>query len=115
MLSEVTRVTKYKQLHRSVLSETVGLPPVGVYVLAYMGRVVYVGRASISVADRLSNHVYTCDDVGSWMRKVQGDWDNVRLDVLEIPDDCDSGWLDTVEMALIDRFRPLFNTVGNVR
>ena len=41
---------------------------------------------------------------------IEPDWPNVRLDVLEIPDDQDLPWLEQAEEALIRYFRLLFNT-----
>ena len=104
---------RYKRLARTTLKELKDLPHVGVYVIAYMGKVLYVGKASESVDGRLNNHLYKrdTDDIGGWMFKVQDDWHNVRLDVLEPPDEVDQRkWLMEVEGALVREFEPLFNT-----
>jgi hypothetical protein len=83
-----------------------------VYIVAYLGRVVYVGKASQNVDQRLVNHLYRrgTEPFGAWMAKVQADWENVRLDVLEPPDDGNTAyWLKSAEAALIRKLRPLFN------
>lgn len=105
---------KYSELKRTTLAEIGDIPHVGVYVIAYMGKVVYVGKAESSVYGRLANHMYVVDDVGAWMRKVQSDWDNVRLDVLAPPVGADVDWIGRAEEALIHKFSPLFNTALNV-
>jgi len=104
---------KYKSLHRATLSDLGSLPHSGVYIIAYLGRVLYVGKASLSVQERLNGHIYRCSEVGAWMRKVQYEWDNIRVDVLEEPDEAPSNWLTLTEDALIKEFFPLFNEVGN--
>jgi hypothetical protein len=90
-----------------------GLFPDGVYILAYMGRVTYVGKTNMSVGQRLLSHWYSAlarkATLGAWLRKIQGDWSNVRLDILVPPDDEDERWRKEVEYACIRKFRPLFN------
>lgn len=102
---------KPKSLTRTTMAELDNLPHAGIYVLAYMGRVLYVGKA-VSVADRLRSHLRGISLIGAWLLRVREDWGNVRLDVLEQPDEDDS-WLPVAEEALIKRFNPLFNTVLN--
>jgi len=38
------------------------------------------------------------------------DWENVRLDVLEIPDGQSEQWLFQAENVLVKVFKPLFNS-----
>jgi excinuclease UvrABC nuclease subunit len=105
---------KYKSLTRTTLDNLDDLPNSGVYVLAYMGRILYVGVAS-NVIQRLKTHVYgaTRGELGKWIRRMS-DYCNVRLDVLEPPDNCDSpSWMRQVEAELIVKFNPLFNTALN--
>lgn len=105
-------IKKYKSLTRTSLAEAKDLPHTGIYVFAYMGRIIYIGKASMSVADRIRSH-YTNrakELLGDWMDKVRLDWENVALDVLEPPDDVNVNvWLRDVEAALVQRLRPLFN------
>ena len=92
------------------MTELDSLPISGLYVIAYMGRVLYVGRA-VHVADRLRQHLTGKSLLGNWLLNTS-DWDNVRLDVLEQPDDTDN-WQPVAEEALIRQFKPLFNTALN--
>lgn len=106
-------IPKYKTLTRTTLHDMGALPHVGIYIMAYMGRVVYVGKAEESINYRLHGHLYKRDveDIGAWMYKVRDDWHNVRLDVLECPDNVDSRrWLVAAESALIHQLCPLMNT-----
>ena len=108
------KMNKYKSLKRTTLDNMDDLPHYGVYIIAYMGRVLYVGKANDSVVGRLKSHLYKCDveDVGGWMFKVRDDWHNVRLDVLEPPDEGDVDvWLKGAEAACVRQFNPLFNTM----
>lgn len=103
---------KYKSITRTTLAETDGLPYAGVYILAYMGKIVYVGKSHYNVADRLANHwrKRMTEYLGDWMDKMRDDWANIRLDVLEPPDDVDAEqWVRQVEAALVRQFEPLFN------
>lgn len=103
----------YKSKVRTTLHDMDELPTTGVYVVAYMGKIVYVGKTNYSVFHRLENHLRHRDreDFGGWMYKVRDDWHNVRLDVLETPDNVDAPdyWLRTVEGLLVKKFKPLFN------
>lgn len=105
---------KYKSITRTTL-EHIGespLPHAGVYIIAYMGRILYVGKSNDSVIRRLSSHLERADidDIGGWMYKNRYDWHNTRIDVLEAPDNIDINfWLREVENALVKKFSPLFN------
>ena len=104
---------KYKTLTRTSLSELGNVPFCGVYVVAYMGKIVYVGKASQDVVSRLIGHWQNRmnEPLGNWMDKVRADWDNVALDVLEPPDNVNVDyWLQSAESALVQRLNPLFNT-----
>ena len=104
---------KYKSLTRTTLDKTEGLPLAGVYIFAYMGKVVYVGKATQSVVHRLETHWYNRanEAFGDWLDMMRPDWRNVRLDVLEPPDDMRAGyWMLQTEAALVRRHKPLFNT-----
>lgn len=106
-------IEKYKSLTRTSLAEIDNLPHCGVYILAYMGRILYVGKTSYDVAHRLVNHWNhrATELLGDWMDKVRLDWANVALDVLEPPDDVRNVnyWLRQVESALVCKLNPLFN------
>ena len=97
--------------------ENTKIPHRGVYVIAYMKQVVYVGRAHKSVAERLYNHFLCRSRISTWMRRMDNDWDNVRLDILEPPLSIADykQWLTDVERRLIKHFKPLFNTNYNVQ
>ena len=100
---------KYKSITRTTIEKMDDLPHVGIYIIAYLGKVIYIGRARESVIGRLKAHMVTCTPIGAWIRRVN-DWYNVRLDILEAPDCADvDRWLDTAETALIHRFTPLLN------
>jgi hypothetical protein len=106
---------KYMSLTRTTLHEAMNdgvLPHAGIYIVAYMGRVLYVGKSEEGVGHRLTDHIYNCGTelLGGWMYKVRDDWHNVRLDVLEAPDGDDwQYWLQSAESALVRVFNPLFN------
>ena len=93
--------------------EAAELPPAGLYVLAYMGKVVYVGKAEYGVGKRINQHVDRMDRIGMWLANMRLEWANIRLDVLEAPDADTERWLVSAESALIRRFRPLFNETLN--
>ena len=101
---------------RTTLDQTEDLPLTGIYIIAYMGRIVYVGKAMYSVARRITQHYNNGlnECLGEWLHKVQLDWCNVRLDVLEPPNTVEARyWLRQAEAALIREFRPLFNNLMN--
>lgn len=97
--------------YRETVAEMEMIPEThGIYILAYMGEIVYVGKAEISIHDRLRGHFTNSlnEPLGAWLRKVDGDWENIRLDVL-VPPAGHPTWLQDVERQLIAKFRPLFN------
>lgn len=111
-------LAKYKAKIRTTLAETEGLPMMGIYVIAYMRKVVYIGKATRGIADRLEQHWYNRNKerLGNWMDKLKYDWENVRLDVLVPPDDVDARyWIEMAEGQLIRQFKPLFNESINER
>lgn len=92
------------------------LPTPAVYILAYMGKIVYVGKAENSVEQRLSSH-RTCaqrpsESLGKWIIK-NADHSNIRLDILSAPDGAPFNWAREMEAKCIRRFRPLLNTQLN--
>jgi len=90
--------------------ETECLPYSGIYILAYMNQILYVGKSSVSINDRLKSHLEPNSRTGVYLRRIEFDWDNIRLDILE-PPKCDNHdcWLMQAEMSLINQFKPLFN------
>ena len=104
-------VERYSNRHRTTLAAVENIPYVGIYVIAYLGKVMYVGKAESSVYERLRQHLASADPIGAWMRKVQDDWENVRLDALEAPVNVASPhlWLREAERALVAEFNTVFN------
>lgn len=102
---------KYKYLHCTTMDDTCDMPHSGVYIIAYMGKVVYVGISASGVANRIEQHIGANDSIGRWLRAMQWDWHNVRVDALCIPDDADRRWLREAEAALVRRHAPVFNAV----
>lgn len=105
---------KYKSLTRTTLAECADLPHSGIYIIAYMGRVLYVGKANDSIADRLASHLLNrgLERLGYWMECMRWDWCNVRLDCLETPDVHNQEvWIRDAESALVRRLSPLFNSM----
>lgn len=103
---------KYKSLTRTTISGLEDTPYAGVYILAYMGKILYVGKSNYGVVERIKSHINNADhdDVGGWLWKVKSDWHNVRLDILEAPDDIEIDyWLRYVESEMVRKFKPLFN------
>lgn len=101
----------YKSLTRTTIAECADLPHSGIYIIAYMGRIVYIGKA-VDVGRRLAGHITgrANEMLGNWLDAMRFDWPNIRLDVLETPDDADGqAWNSDAERALIRRFNPLFN------
>ena len=86
------------------------LPNAGIYIVAYMHQILYIGKAKISVSDRLRSHMVLMTRIGRWLRMYELDWENVRLDVLEIPDGQSEQWLFQAENVLVKVFKPLFNS-----
>lgn len=93
------------------------LPNSCVYVLAYMRKIVYVGKTANSATNRLMGHVGNVRErkelLGRWLI-VNADHVNVRVDCLETPDSVDEqAWLRETEIACIRKFKPLFNETYN--
>jgi len=113
IIATMNKLTKPSNIYRTTLDQALFenvLPYVGIYVMAYMGKILYVGKAEDGIKDRLTNHISMNKSlIGIWLKSMEADWHNVRLDVLE-PLDCeDRRWLVQAEMALVQRFVPLFN------
>ena len=107
----MNKLTAPASMTRTTIADmpNVSLPHAGIYVIAYLGHVLYVGKSELSVADRISGHMIKPSPLGAWLRRVD-DWANVRLDVLEAPrGELAQAWLKQAEGALIHRFEPLFN------
>lgn len=99
-----------KKIIRTTLADRIP-DAVGVYIIAYLGKILYVGKAEHSVNDRINNHRNNAlkEQLGSWMIRCD-DWPNIRLDVLVAPDLVDlRTWTKLVEAACIRKFSPLFN------
>ena len=100
-----------KQIHRTTIYELVNNDPLisGVYNIAYLGKIMYVGRTESTITDRLAHHCYEKSKLGRWLTSIQDDWVNVRIDILEPASTNDKKWLAQAEEACIKKFRPLFN------
>ena len=86
------------------------LPPSAVYIIAYMGKILYVGKTENCVSTRLIKHMrIDRSRIGCWLSAMESDWCNVRLDILEPPHPDDHQWLSKIEEACIKKFNPLFN------
>jgi hypothetical protein len=82
------------------------LPYSGVYILAYMGKIVYVGR-SVDLPDRLRCHCARGNQlIDAWLYGMRFDYQNIRLDILA---SVDPVWLKEVEDVCIKHFKPLLN------
>ena len=106
------RLPKYENKTRTTFDQVyeTPLPYVGIYIIAYMGEVLYVGKAESSVFDRLNGHIERRKSrIGLWLYAMEFDWKNVRLDILEPPAYEGHDWLVKVENACIKQFNPLFN------
>jgi excinuclease UvrABC nuclease subunit len=102
-----------KTKYRITMADLSELPDIsGIYILAYMGQILYVGKASGSVPYRIVSHFNNAlhENIGAWLRNFESDWQNVRLDILEAPLENFDTWLTNAEIALIRKFKPLFNT-----
>jgi hypothetical protein len=112
MMANNNTLPKHKSLTRTNMEEAVDLPYSGVYIIAYMGKIVYVGKSGYNVSERLTNHVLNRhkEPLGGWLYNMRFDWINIRLEVLESPDDVnETYWLQETENALIRKLKPLFN------
>ena len=106
------RLPRYDNLHRTTVSKVFEEEQnyAGVYVLAYMGQVLYVGKAEADVSESLNNHMmYSHSRIGIWLRAMQWDWSNVRIDILEPTEQGGNQWIKDAEIACIKHFLPLFN------
>ena len=97
---------------RITLADEIPSTP-GIYILSYMGRIVYIGKAETDVKGRLETHRWEALDsseiLGEWMVKCD-DWSNIGLDILVPPFDYDIRvWLQDAEAACVQKFNPLFN------
>ena len=108
----MSKLPRPKEILRITLADEIPDIP-GVYVLAYFGKIVYIGISEIGVMHRLQEHGIHADKtselLGKWMIRCS-DWENVRLDILVPPDGVDMRWwLKTTESTCIRRFIPLLN------
>lgn len=106
---------KYKLKTRTTIAEleNTSIPNTGIYLVTYMKKIVYIGKSNTSISDRLRSHLTNraFEPFGNWLNNIRFDWANVRLDVLEPPDDMEIEiWLRDVESALVRRHKPLFNS-----
>jgi excinuclease UvrABC nuclease subunit len=100
-----------RQKIRITLADKIPVEP-GIYIISYLGKIIYVGKTEESVKHRLTGHMTNSRNelLGSWMRRVD-DWENIGLDVLVPPNDVEDlkSWLRNAEAACIKKFSPLFN------
>lgn len=102
----------FGKLIRTTMSELPNIQEcIGIYIVAYMGKIVYVGKAEYNIPSRLVGHFTNAlnEPFGAWLRMIEPDWQNVRLDVLTLPDEVGDWWLREAENTLIRKFNPLFN------
>lgn len=107
-----------KEIFRTTLADEIPDVP-GVYVFAYLGKVLYVGISTVSVKRRIrehqSNAIASNELLGQWMIKCT-DWENIRVDVLIPPDSEDQKyWLRTAESTCIRRLIPLLNQQHSIK
>ena len=104
--------SKNYKLFRSTFDkiEEIGIPYTGIYIIAYLGEIIYIGIASLSIEHRIKNHMSTFSMLGQWLSLVN-DYSNIRIDILEPPDDCENVryWLKHYENKLIKKLSPLLN------
>ena len=106
------KIASPKEIIRTTVDElgNLGEPESGIYILAYVGKVIYVGKASAGINARLRQHIVTHSLVGQWL-DTNKDWANIRLDILVPPDNQDEkAWLRRAEVACINQFSPLLNS-----
>ena len=106
------------EIIRTTLDKIEDIPDVeGIYLIAYMGRILYVGK-SFSVPTRIVGHYLNALDekIGRWLVLSEFDCENTRIDILVAPlcDDVKS-WLRIAEGRLIRKFDPIFNTMLCIR
>ena len=100
-----------KRIHRTTIYELVNNDdhPFGVYIVAYLGRIIYVGGTTQPITSRLSTHYYSGAKFGKWLISTINDWHNVRIDILEPESVENEEWITEAEKACIQKFRPLLN------
>lgn len=100
-----------KRIHRTTIYDLLNDDPeiTGVYIIAYLGKIIYVGR-SADVTKRLTEHYLQRSKFGGWMANIYMDWINVRVDILEPDISSDEIWMKNAERACIRKFRPLINS-----
>ncbi len=90
------------------------LPASGIYIVAYMGKIIYVGKSK-NLTHRIPAHIYSADRnyeyLGRWLL-INRDHENIRIDILGTPHDVvdEDVWLKKTEARCVQQFRPLFNT-----
>ena len=111
VLNETTKL-KREEIIRTTVDKVGGDGiEVGIYVIAYLSRVVYVGKSMGGISARLRQHIGDPRSLlGEWLT-ANKDWANIRLDILVPPyDQDDKAWLRQAEVALINEFDPLLNS-----
>ena len=108
----MNKLMRPKEMIRITLADEIPNVP-GIYILAYLGRIVYVGKSESDVQHRLDTHKSSAlmpgELLGKWMIRCS-DWENIRLDILVPPDCVDmKWWLKTAESTCIRKFIPLLN------
>ncbi len=113
-----TAMRKPKEIYRTTLDKCfdgeTALPISGIYIIAYMGKVLYVGKA-YDFSHRFRWHLRVGDyQLDNWLRGMVFDFQNIRLDLLIAPDNVDyERWIREVEAMAITKFKPLFNNLLN--
>ena len=104
-------IKKPKSIYRTTLDQVDNgkIPHAGIYVIAYLGKVMYIGKAERSVEDRINTHCRQFTPIGLWLKQAEFDWSNIRVDILEVPDYENRYWLQQAEAALVRKFNPVFN------
>lgn len=102
---------KLGELIRTTVADKLLHVEYGVYILAYLGHVVYVGQTRRGVAERIRGHITDENSLlGEWLT-LNRDWHNIRLDILVPPNEGDGRvWLRNTEVACINEFNPLLNS-----
>ena len=106
------KISTYENIYRTTFNRAFeeALPHSGIYIIAYLGKILYVGKAEVSVIARLNQHIKHLNTrIGVWLYGMELDWQNIRLDIIEPPAYEGHYWLSRAEMACIKQFSPLFN------
>ncbi len=109
---EQKKISIYENIYRTTFDKAFEepIPHVGIYIIAYMGKILYVGKAESSVTARLNQHIkHLQTKIGIWLYAMEFDWHNIRLDIIEPLDHQGHYWLVQTENACIKKFNPLFN------